>query len=187
YHPQLDGAGRRVQSIRRPRAFSPRRIIFPIRANAGLSGDALHGQPVASVLTYLPHKYCSARIPFMHITFRALLIPVVFLSLVVATANADAPPAPQEIRHLLYVCVPGVRGDIKYGGTGILVFDIDHDHKFLRRIALPQLGDPAKPLPVKGVCASAETGRLYVSTPHALACLDLLTDKQIWQQTYNAG
>jgi DNA-binding beta-propeller fold protein YncE len=92
-----------------------------------------------------------------------------------------------NVRHLLYVGVPGIRGDTQYGGAGILVFDIDHDHKFVRRIPLPALGDPKKPQPVKGICASADTGRLYVSTPTTLSCLDLVTDKVIWQKTYNAG
>ena len=111
---------------------------------------------------------------------------LVLLSTVSPAFPADA-PAPADIRHLLYVCVPGVRGDTQYGGVGIVVFDIDHDHRFVRRIPLPPLGDLKKPMPVKGVCACAETGRLYFSTPHTLSCLDLLTDKIVWSKTYPDG
>jgi hypothetical protein len=118
---------------------------------------------------------------------RRLFLPIIALAICAATALAADPPAAHETRHLLYVCVPGIRGDIQYGGVGICVFDIDHDHRFVRRIPLEPLGDPKKPMPVKGVCAYAETGRLYFSTPHTLSCMDLLTDKIIWNKTYPDG
>ena len=67
-------------------------------------------------------------------------------------------------RKLLYVAVPGIRNYLEYGGHGLLVFDIDarpslretHPHGGLER--------NGKPLNVKGICASAATGGLYVST-----------------------
>src|ERR1700759_2296017 len=37
-------------------------------------------------------------------------------------------------QHLLYVASPGTRNYVEYGGVGILVFDIDHGYKFVRRI-----------------------------------------------------
>jgi hypothetical protein len=37
-------------------------------------------------------------------------------------------------KHLLYVASPGIRNYTEYGGVGILVFDIDHGFRFLRRI-----------------------------------------------------
>ena len=121
---------------------------------------------------------------------RKLLLACLLLTLVQLTtmpASAAEVPEGAPVRRLLYVCVPGIRADVQYGGAGILVFDIDQGHKFVRRIPLPLLGDPKKPLAVKGVCASAETGRLYVSTPRGLGCLDLLTDKEVWEKTYDAG
>lgn len=36
--------------------------------------------------------------------------------------------------HLLYVAEPGIRNYEEYGGVGLLVFDIDQDYKFVRRI-----------------------------------------------------
>jgi len=93
---------------------------------------------------------------------------------------------PQAVRHLLYVTEPGIRDDLKYGGAGILVFDIDQGHKFVRRIAtLASL--EKKPENVKGVCASAATGRLYLSTLKHLYCLDLKTDQALWDRAPPGG
>lgn len=90
-------------------------------------------------------------------------------------------------RHLLYVTTPGIRNDVQYGGIGILVFDIDNGHKLLRRIPTiePQTG--AAPEPVKGVCANAHSGYLYLSTTARLLCFDLRTDKLLWNKTYPGG
>ncbi len=94
--------------------------------------------------------------------------------------------APGE-QHLLYVATPGIRDDPHSGGEGIAVFDIDHDFKFLHRIPVPALGDDTNARAAKGICASAMTGRLYVSTPRDLSCIDLQTEKVIWQKTYDNG
>jgi hypothetical protein len=98
-----------------------------------------------------------------------------------------APSAYAQSHRLLYVAVPGIRADQKLGGTGVLVFDIDHDHKFLKRIRVPALGDMTNPVAAKGICASAATGRLYVSTPKDMTCLDLVTEKVLWTKAYPAG
>ena len=34
----------------------------------------------------------------------------------------------------LYVAEPGIRDYLEYGGHGLLVFDIDHGHRFVKRI-----------------------------------------------------
>src|SRR5207249_4736674 len=112
---------------------------------------------------------------------------IALLVFALSPVSLAAEPAKADARRLLYVCVPGIRNEIQYGGVGILVFDIDHDHRFVRRIPLPTLGDPKKPEAVKGVCASAQTGRLYFSTSTSLACVDLLTDKALWHRKYEYG
>ena len=93
-----------------------------------------------------------------------------------------------EPRRLLYVAEPGIRNYLEYGGHGLLVFDIDHGHKFLKRIKTAGL-DPktGKPENVKGVCASARTGRIYVSTIRTLTCLDLKSEKILWEKAYEGG
>jgi DNA-binding beta-propeller fold protein YncE len=89
--------------------------------------------------------------------------------------------------RFLYVAVPGIRNYLEYGGHGVLVFDIDHDYKFVRRIPSAGLADDGKPSNVKGIAANAATGRLYVSTIKSLQCYDLLTDKILWEKTYDGG
>src|SRR6185503_6590928 len=93
-------------------------------------------------------------------------------SLVTAAGAAAANPGD---RRLLYVAVPGIRDYLERGGHGVLVFDIDRAHAFVKRIPAAGLGADKKPLNVKGVAASAATGRLYVSTLQFLTCFDLLT------------
>lgn len=89
--------------------------------------------------------------------------------------------------RLLYVAEPGIRDYLEYGGHGLLVFDIDQDHKFVRRIPTGGVDEKGKPLNVKGVCASAVTKRIYVSTTRSILCLDLLTDKLLWEKPYEGG
>lgn len=89
--------------------------------------------------------------------------------------------------HLLYVAVPGVRDYVEYGGVGVLVFDLDKDFRFVRRIPIPLPAPGGKAEAIKGICASARTARLYVSTPKRMMCFDLVTDTLLWSNTYDAG
>ena len=103
------------------------------------------------------------------------------------TATADRPRAATGERHLLYAAVPGIRNYLEYGGIGVLVYDMDDGHRLLRRIpTFPLEGDVA-PENVKGIAASATTGRLYVSTIRRVAAIDLATDKMVWNKAYEGG
>lgn len=113
-----------------------------------------------------------------------LLACSVIVSLGSGTGRADEP---QSERRLLYVATPGIRNYLDYGGHGLLVFDIDHDHRFVRRIRTAGLDAEGKPLNVKGVCASAKTKKLYISTIKTLTCLDLTTDAILWEREYEGG
>ncbi len=115
-----------------------------------------------------------------------LSILLVSVSFTVVAAQGNAPTSSAE-RHYLYVAVPGVRDDLQYGGHGLLVFDIDNGHKFVKRIPTGGLDKTGKPLNVKGVCASAKTGRIYVSTLQHLLSLDLATDQLVWEKRYEGG
>ena len=90
-------------------------------------------------------------------------------------------------RRLLYVAVPGIRNYLEYGGHGVLVFDLDRNYAFVRRIPAPGFKPDGTPSNVKGIAASAVTRRLYVSTLQKLACFDLLTDKILWEKEYDGG
>lgn len=104
---------------------------------------------------------------------------LLLFALVSAVSAAD--------QRYLYVAVPGIRNYLERGGHGVLVFDIDRGHAFVRRIPARGLNAEGKPLNVKGVVASAATGRLYVSTLQFVTCFDLRTDKILWEKAYDGG
>ena len=90
-------------------------------------------------------------------------------------------------RRFLYVATPGIRNDLAWGGHGLLVFDIDHGHRFVKRIPFGGLDEKGVPRNVKGVCAHAATHRLFITTTHTLSCLDLVTDKVLWEKPFEGG
>ena len=102
---------------------------------------------------------------------------LILLSAVVAVLAAVRPVAQTHHRYL-YVAEPGIRNYVEYGGVGVLVYDIDAGYKFVRRIPSQDVPDGAEPENVKGIAASAATGRLYVTTIRRLMAFDLTTDKQ---------
>jgi DNA-binding beta-propeller fold protein YncE len=93
----------------------------------------------------------------------------------------------QPVRRFLYVAAPGIRDYLEFGGHGLLEFDIDAGHKFVRRIPIGGLDQKGKPRNVKGICASAATKRVHVSTTHTLMSLDLTTEKLLWEKAYEGG
>lgn len=95
--------------------------------------------------------------------------------------------AEDKTRRLLYAAMPGVRNYLEYGGHGLLVFDRDNDHKFVKRIPTKGFNSKGLPSNVKGICASAKTGKLYISTLEALSCIDLRTEKVDWEKEYAGG
>src|SRR5258708_2494810 len=126
----------------------------------------------------------------MHIRSR-FLIALVF----VTAATLMPRPQAQQTQRFIYAALPGVGGgnNMSYGGAGILVFDIAHGHKFVKRVAMPTAlplppstnGRPVSPQEsIKGIAAHAPTARLYVSTNRRVAAYDLLTDKLVWEQRY---
>jgi DNA-binding beta-propeller fold protein YncE len=82
----------------------------------------------------------------------------------------------------LYVVCPGIRNYLEFGGAGILVFDIDNGHKFVKRIETPAASE-AMPDNIKGVCACAVTQRLYFTTTKKLYCVDLDSEKTLWEKS----
>lgn len=109
------------------------------------------------------------------------------LGLLAFAMFASAAEAQETPRRLLYVAVPGIRNLLEYGGHGLLVFDMDQGHKFVRRIPTAGLNDQGVPENVKGIAASAQTGRLYITTIRTMQCLDLRTDKMLWERPYEGG
>lgn len=87
----------------------------------------------------------------------------------------------------LYVATPGIRNYLEFGGHGVLVFDIDHDYRWVRRIPGAGRNEKGEPMNVKGIAACAATQRLYVTTLGKLACYDLTNDALLWERSYDGG
>ena len=111
-----------------------------------------------------------------------LLAPAILLE-----SRPPRAAAPANEKHLLYVALPGIRNYIEYGGVGVLVYDIDAGYKVLKRIPTWSVPPGQQPENVKGIAASAKTGKLYVSTTKRVACFDLLTDAKLWEKSYDGG
>jgi DNA-binding beta-propeller fold protein YncE len=90
-------------------------------------------------------------------------------------------------QRLLYVANPGTRNYVEYGGVGILVFDIDKGYKFVRRIPTWDVPQGKEPENVKGIAASAKTGRVYVTSLNRMVAIDAVSGKRIWDKTYEGG
>src|SRR2546425_9431280 len=99
---------------------------------------------------------------------------------------APTPTAPADQRRL-YVASPGIRNYVEWGGKGVLVYDIDHGHAFVKRIPSPFDDPGGKVENIKGVCASAATRRLYVTSLTRLACIDLDTERPLSVKALEGG
>src|SRR6476620_1393808 len=108
-----------------------------------------------------------------------LVVPLTFVCLSIAGAE-------EPLRRYLYVVCPGIRNYLDYGGAGVLVFDIDNGHKFVRRIVTPASRETT-PDNIQGVCACAATKRLYFTTRSKLYCLDLQTEQLVWESSPPKG
>jgi len=113
---------------------------------------------------------------------RKLLALVILLQLP-QFADADEPKVKH---HYLYVVEPGIRNYVELGGAGILIFDVQKDHRFVKRIATPA-SDQAKPENIKGVCACGATKKLYFTTLTRLYCVDLVSEKTLWEKALPGG
>lgn len=91
------------------------------------------------------------------------------------------------MKRYLYAASPGIRDYQEFGGHGIVVFDIDNGHKFVKRIPIGGLNAAGNPENVKGICANISTRKLYVSTLSWLMAFDLVSGKPLWSRKYDLG
>jgi DNA-binding beta-propeller fold protein YncE len=101
-------------------------------------------------------------------------------------AAGDSTP-PGTVKRYLYVAVPGIRDYLGYGGHGILVFDIDNHHRFVKRIPTGGLHPDKTPSNVKGIAVSLALNSIYVSTIESLQRIDLTTNKLVWEKPFEGG
>lgn len=114
------------------------------------------------------------------------IVPFFLLLIMVMPAlllQAQSPGA----RHYLYVAVPGIRDYPGYGGHGILVFDMDSGHRFVKRIDTKGFHPDKTPSNVKGIAVSLPLNSIYVSTIESLQRIDLSTDKVVWEKFFEGG
>jgi DNA-binding beta-propeller fold protein YncE len=112
---------------------------------------------------------------------RSLCLGALALLLAGAPGRAEEPT-----KRYLYVVVPGIRNLLEFGGAGILVFDIDDNYRFVKRIATPA-SEEKKPDNIKGVVASPATRRLCFTTTRKLYCVDLVSEKTLWGKALPLG
>lgn len=91
------------------------------------------------------------------------------------------------VKRYLYLATPGIRNYLGYGGHGILVFDMDNNHRFVKRIKTQGFSASGEPSNVKGVAVSIPLNSIYISTLEALQRIDLTTEKVIWERKYEGG
>ena len=110
------------------------------------------------------------------------------LILIVCTvATAMLPPiassAEPETRRYLYVSTPDGAQAEGRSGNGILIFDIDNGHKFVRRIDIPVFEEG-----LRGFTGCSATACIYYSlTSQRLGCFNLESEETVWEQTFEAG
>src|SRR5258705_6953432 len=110
-----------------------------------------------------------------------------FLQGLAAAAPLYGQPSPRKEQHLLYAASPGIRNYEEYGGTGIVVFDIEDNYKCIRRIPTWEVPALQKPENVKGIAASAKTGHVFVTSLNHMVAIDAMSGKRIWEKTYEGG
>jgi len=113
-------------------------------------------------------------------------IAIAFLVTWSITFHAAAAETESAVSRRLYVVTPGIRNYLQFGGAGILVFDIDQGHRLVKRIETPASRE-AMPDNIKGVCAHAESGRLYFTTRSKLCAVDLVMEKTLWEKELPHG
>ena len=124
---------------------------------------------------------------------KARIIFFISLLSIIILASGTLPLAHDPRKHssgvkrYLYVAVPGIRDYLGYGGHGILVFDINNNHHFVKRIPTQGFHPDKTPSNVKGIAVSIPLNSIYISTIESLQRIDLTTDKLVWEKTFEGG
>lgn len=115
------------------------------------------------------------------------IVAVAWIPVPGQNSASDLSEISQETQRYLYVATPGIRDYLGYGGHGILVFDINDNHKFVKRIKTQGFHPDSTPSNVKGIDVSLATNSIYVSTLETLQRIDLTTEKVVWEIPYEGG
>src|SRR2546421_2699587 len=85
------------------------------------------------------------------------------------------------LKRFLYLSTPD--GAQEGGsGKGILIFEIDNGHRFMRRVDIPFKEG------LRGFCGNARRHAVYyTTTTRRLGAFDLETERIIWERQYDLG
>lgn len=129
--------------------------------------------------------------PFPEFEMRKIYFGLIFLPLIVAQAGiaqtTRKSDTTEDSGRYLYVATPGIRDYLGYGGHGLLVFDMDHNHRFVKRIMTKGLHPNGKPSNVKGIAASLPLNSIFISTLEGLQRIDLTSEKVVWEKAFEGG
>src|SRR5215472_8049654 len=91
--------------------------------------------------------------------------------------------AESPVHRYLYMSTPDAAQKEYVSGQGILIFDIDQNFKFVRRIDIPAFQEG-----LRGFTANLKNHCAYFSTSNRrVGAFDLETEKVVWDKTYEAG
>ncbi|MDB5089352.1 MAG: hypothetical protein JWR09_3346, partial [Mucilaginibacter sp.] len=113
--------------------------------------------------------------------FGLLLIGIVFSAIAVPKTKIAHKKIEPAIHHYLYVAVPGIRDYMGYGGHGLLVFDMDNNHQFVKRIETGGYHPNKKPSNVKCIAVIITLNRFYIFTIESLQRIFIRTGYIIWE------
>lgn len=103
--------------------------------------------------------------------------------LVLAALSALAASAAMPDGRYLYMSMPDGAQQEGRSGAGILIFDIDNGHRFVRRIEIPIFNEG-----LRGFAGNLKNHAAYYSTTnHRVGAFDLETEKILWERTYEQG
>ena len=90
--------------------------------------------------------------------------------------------ADSKLHRYLYLGTPDAAQGGAGSGNGILVFDMDEGHRFVRKIEIPFKEG------LRGFCGNAKRHAIYYSsTNRRLGAFDLESEKILWEHQYDSG
>ncbi len=124
------------------------------------------------------------KVPVISVFLFLLISPLQNTTLVTLP---DKETISRDLKRYLYVAVPGIRDYLGYGGHGLLVFDMDLNHQFVKRIATSGFHNDGTPSNVKGIDVSLPLNSIYISTLESLQRIDIESEKLVWEKSFEGG
>ena len=88
-----------------------------------------------------------------------------------------------DVQRLLYMSMPDGAQKEGRSKAGILIFDIDNGHKFVRRIDVPIFEEG-----LRGFAGNLKNHSVYYSsTNHRLGRFDIESEETVWESVFDAG